>query len=70
MIDDQGPIGEGIVADEIIRLSSAKGNKKYPIDLRRVTYVRAEDQKNSYLSPMIYSVQRLKSLHYINSAEK
>ena len=39
------PVGEGIVADEIIRLSSAKGKKHCPIDLRRVTFVRAEDQK-------------------------
>jgi hypothetical protein len=66
----KAPIGERIVADEIIRLSSAKGKKHCPIDLRRVTFVRAEDQKNSYLSPMIYRVQRLKSLHYINSAGK
>ena len=41
----KAPIGEGIVADEIIRLSSAKGKKHCPIDLRRVTFVRAEDQK-------------------------
>lgn len=39
------PIGMGVIADEIIRLSSAKGKKDCPIDLRRVTFVREEDQK-------------------------
>ena len=39
------PVGEGIIADEIIRLSSAKGKKHCPIDLRRVTFIREEDQK-------------------------
>lgn len=39
------PIGAGIIADEIIRLSSIKGKAHCPIDLRRVTFMRAEDQK-------------------------
>jgi len=45
VIEKKTPIGTGVVTDEIIRLSSAKGKKHCPIDLRRVTFVRAEDQK-------------------------
>ncbi len=45
VIQKKIPIGMGVVADEIIRLSSAKGKKDCPIDLRRVTFVREEDQK-------------------------
>ncbi|MFT5260195.1 MAG: putative transposase [Saprospiraceae bacterium] len=37
--------GEGILSDELIILSGAKAQKDYPIKLRRVTFLRKEDQK-------------------------
>jgi IS4 transposase len=45
VVETKAPVGIGVVADEIIRLSSAKGKRHCPIDLRRVTFVREEDQK-------------------------
>ncbi len=45
VVDEKTPVGMGVVADKIIRLSSAKGKKLCPIDLRRVTFVRKDDQK-------------------------
>ena len=45
VMETKAPIGIGVVADEVIRLSSAKGKKHCPIDLRRVTFAREEDQK-------------------------
>lgn len=45
VVETKTPVGMGVVADEIIRLSSAKGKKHCPINLRRVTFVREEDQK-------------------------
>jgi IS4 transposase len=45
VVKTRTPIGMGVVADEIIRLSSVKGKKDCPIDLRRVRFVREEDQK-------------------------
>ena len=36
--------GEGVLSDEVIRLSSAKTQKK-PVRWRRITFIRAEDQK-------------------------
>ena len=38
-------IGDGILSDEIIRLTSDKARKTCPISLRRVTFLREEDQK-------------------------
>lgn len=37
--------GNGILSDEIIRLTSDKARKTCPISLRRVTFLREEDQK-------------------------
>ena len=37
--------GDGVLSDEIIRLSSAKAKKACPVPLRRITFLRAEDQK-------------------------
>ena len=37
--------GEGVLNDEVIRLSSAKAQKNCPVWLRRITFIRAEDQK-------------------------
>lgn len=39
------PIGENILTDEVISLSSDKAKKDCPIPLRRVTFVREEDSK-------------------------
>ena len=37
--------GEGIVSDELICLSTIKAKKDCPITLRRITFIRSEDQK-------------------------
>ncbi|MBE9563883.1 MAG: IS4 family transposase [Proteobacteria bacterium] len=37
--------GDGVVADEVIRLTASKAKKDCPIPLRRITFRRAEDQK-------------------------
>ena len=37
--------GDGVLADEVIRLTSSKAKKDCPIPLRRITFRRAEDQK-------------------------
>ncbi|MEJ2042382.1 MAG: transposase [Reinekea sp.] len=37
--------GEGVLGDGIIRLSSDTAKKACPIPLRRITFLRAEDQK-------------------------
>lgn len=37
--------GEGVVADELIRLSAIKAQKDCPITLRRIVFTRSEDQK-------------------------
>ena len=37
--------GDGVLADEVIRLTSSKAKKDCPIPLRRITFCRAEDQK-------------------------
>ena len=36
---------EGVVSDEIIRFSAKKAQKECPINMRRVTFIRKEDQK-------------------------
>lgn len=45
VVETKLAVGIGVLADEIIRLSSAKGKKHCPINLRRVTFIREEDQK-------------------------
>ena len=45
VIETCEPEGEGIISDEIIKLSSEKAKKDCPISLRRITFVRKEDQK-------------------------
>ncbi len=45
VIETHDPQGEGIVSDEIIYLTAKKARKDCPIPLRRVTFVRKEDQK-------------------------
>ncbi len=37
--------GDGVLADEVIRLTANKAKKDCPIPLRRITFRRAEDQK-------------------------
>ncbi|MCK5905882.1 MAG: IS4 family transposase, partial [Gammaproteobacteria bacterium] len=37
--------GEGVVRDELIRLSAVKAKKDCPVTLRRITFIRSEDQK-------------------------
>lgn len=39
-------IGDGILTDETIQLTSEKGRKGCPIPLRRVSFIRAKDQKS------------------------
>jgi putative transposase len=38
--------GEGVLGDEVIRLSSDKAKKACPITLRRITFVRAEGNRS------------------------
>lgn len=39
------PMGEGIIADEVIELTRQQAQKDCPIPLRRVTFIRATDDK-------------------------
>ncbi len=45
VIETHNAQGEGIISDEIIRLTAKKAQRDCPIPLRRVTFVRKEDQK-------------------------
>ncbi len=45
VVESRQVVGDGILADEIIRLTSDKAIRDCPIALRRVTFRRAEDQK-------------------------
>ena len=45
VIEELSAQGEGVVSDELIRLSSVKAQKDCPITLRRITFKRSEDQK-------------------------
>ena len=39
------PVGEGILGDEVIELTTERAKKDCPIPLRRVTFIRATDNK-------------------------
>jgi transposase len=39
------PVGEGILGDEVIELTTERAKKDCPIPLRRVTFIRATDDK-------------------------
>ena len=45
VIETRQAQGDGVVADEVIRLTANKAKKDCPIALRRITFHRAEDQK-------------------------
>ena len=45
VIEELSAQGEGVVSDELIRLSAIKAKKDCPITLRRITFNRSEDQK-------------------------
>ena len=45
VVENRQVVGEGILADEVIRFTADKAKKACPIALRRVTFRRAEDQK-------------------------
>jgi len=45
VIKELEPSGEGVLKDEIIRLSSSKAETDCPINLRRVQFIRKEDNK-------------------------
>ena len=45
VIEELSAQGEGVVSDELIRLSSVKAQKDCSITLRRITFKRSEDQK-------------------------
>jgi IS4 transposase len=45
VVEEKQAKGEGVISDELIRLSAKKAQKDCPIILRRVTYLREEDQK-------------------------
>lgn len=45
VIETLPTLGEGVVSDELIRLSAIKAKKDCPITLRRITFTRSEDQK-------------------------
>ena len=45
VVEEKEPVGEGILSDQIIRLSSDKAKKDCPTDLRRIRFCREEDGK-------------------------
>jgi len=45
VVKELEPLGEGVLKDEIIRLSSAKAQSDCPIKLRRIQFIRKEDNK-------------------------
>jgi len=45
LVKELEPLGEGVLKDEIIRLSSAKAQSDCPITLRRIQFIRKEDNK-------------------------
>ena len=45
VVEEREPAGEGILSDQIIRLSSDKGRKDCPTDLRRISFRREDDGK-------------------------
>ncbi|HID37720.1 MAG TPA: IS4 family transposase [Ghiorsea sp.] len=45
VVEKLEPMGEGVLKDEVIRLSSAKAKSDYPINLRRTQFIRKEDNK-------------------------
>ncbi len=45
VIETRDALGDGIVGDETIHLTAKKARRDCPIPLRRVTFVREEDQK-------------------------
>jgi len=45
VVKELEPLGEGVLKDEIIRLSSAKAQSDCPIKLRRIQFTRKEDNK-------------------------
>ena len=45
IIEEKEPVGEGILSDQVIRLSSDKAKKDCPTDLRRIRFCREEDGK-------------------------
>jgi len=45
VIENKDVLGDGIIGDEVIRLTAKKAQRDCPIPLRRVTFIRKEDQK-------------------------
>lgn len=45
VLETKQSVGEGIVSDEVIKLTSKNAQKDCPIKLRRITFIRQEDQK-------------------------
>jgi transposase len=45
VVEELEPMGEGVLKDEVIRLSSAKAKSDCPINLRRIQFIRKEDNK-------------------------
>lgn len=45
VVEEKEPVGEGVLSDQIIRLSSDKAQKDCPTDLRRIHFCREEDGK-------------------------
>ena len=45
VVETLGPMGQAVIKDEIIRLSSPKAKSDCPINLRRIQFIRKEDNK-------------------------